>query len=53
MTKEEIEVLKIEHSQSGKMLLLPNGLWAHFGFGSENVLKELFNKSLDSHVLPE
>lgn len=109
MTKEEFEVLKLEHSQSGKTLkdflkekginygtyhywlkkkeneestgelapihfteekreqtassmdirhqgvslLFPNGLQAHFGAGSESMLKELFDKSLDGHVLPQ
>ena len=38
---------------SGAILLLPNGLRAHFGSGTEDVLRELLNKSLVSHVLPE
>ena len=37
---------------SGATLLFPNGLRAHFGSGTEGVLMELLNKSLDSHVLP-
>ena len=37
---------------SGATLLFPNGLRAHFGSGTEGVLIELLNKSLDSHVLP-
>ena len=37
---------------SGVSLLFPNGLRAHFGSGTEEVLLELFNKSLSSHVLP-
>ena len=37
----------------GATLLFPNGLRAHFGNGTENMLMELLNKSLDSHVLPE
>ena len=37
---------------SGAMLLFPNGLRAHFGAGSEAVLRELLNKSLSDHVLP-
>lgn len=40
-------------NHQGVMLLFPNGLQAHFGAGSESILKELFNKSLDSHVLPQ
>jgi putative transposase len=36
----------------GISLLFPNGLQAHFGAGSEEVLMELLDKSLDSHVLP-
>ena len=38
---------------SGATLLFPNGLRAHFGGGTENVLLELLNKSLSAHVLPE
>ena len=38
---------------SGATLLFSNGLCAHFGSGSEGMLMELLNKSLDSHVLPE
>ena len=37
---------------SGATLLFPNGLRAHFGVGSEDVLRELLDKSLTSHVLP-
>ena len=37
---------------SGVSLLFPNGLRAHFGVGSEDVLMELLDKSLSSHVLP-
>lgn len=37
---------------SGVSLLFPNGLRAHFGAGSEDVLMELLDKSLPSHVLP-
>ena len=37
---------------SGATLLFPNGLRAHFGSGTEGVLMELLNKSLESHVLP-
>ena len=37
---------------SGATLLFPNGLRAHFGSGTEDVLRELLNKSLVSHVLP-
>lgn len=36
----------------GVSLLFPNGLQAHFGVGSEDVLMELLDKSLSSHVLP-
>ena len=38
---------------SGATLLFPNGLRAHFGSGTENILLELLNKSLPAHVLPE
>ena len=38
---------------SGATLLFPNGLRAHFGSGTEDVLRELLDKSLVSHVLPE
>ena len=37
---------------SGATLLFPNGLRAHFRSGTEDVLRELLNKSLMSHVLP-
>ena len=37
---------------SGATLLFPNGLRAHFGSGTEDVLRELLDKSLTSHVLP-
>jgi len=37
---------------SGATLLFPNGLRAHFGAGSEDLLRELFDKSLLSHVQP-
>lgn len=37
---------------SGATLLFPNGLHAHFGIGTEDVLRELLDKSLVSHVLP-
>ena len=37
----------------GATLLFPNGLRAHFGSGTEDVLRELLDKSLLSHVLPE
>ena len=37
---------------SGATLLFPNGLRAHFGSGTEDVLRELLNKSLVNHVLP-
>lgn len=38
---------------SGATLLFPNGLRAHFGSGTEDVLRELLDKILVSHVLPE
>ena len=38
---------------SGATLLFPNGLRAHFGCGTEDVLFALLNQSLSSHVLPE
>ena len=37
---------------SGTTLLFPNGLRAHLGSGTESMLKDLFEKSLASHVLP-
>jgi len=37
---------------SGATLVFPNGLRAHFGSGSEDLLRELLYKSLMSHVLP-
>ena len=37
---------------SGTTLLFPNGLRAHFGAGTEDVLRDLLDKSLTSHVLP-
>ena len=36
----------------GATLLFPNGLRAHFGAGTEDVLRDLLYKSLTSHVLP-
>ena len=36
----------------GATLLFPNGLRVHFGSGTEDVLRELLDKSLVSHVLP-
>ena len=38
---------------SGSTVVFPNGLRAHFGSGTENVLREVLDKSLLSHVLPE
>ena len=37
---------------SGATLLFPNGLRAHFGSGTEDLLRDLLDKSLMSHVLP-
>lgn len=37
---------------SGATLLFPNGLRAHFGSGTEDMLRDLLDKSLMSHVLP-
>ena len=37
---------------SGATLLFPNGLRAHFGSGTEELLRDLLDKSLMSHVLP-
>ena len=37
---------------SGATLLFPNGLRAHFGSGTEQVLTDLLNKSLAGNVLP-
>lgn len=36
----------------GATLLFPNGLRAHFGSGTEELLRDLLDKSLVSHVLP-
>lgn len=36
----------------GATLLFPNGLKAHFGSGTENILMEVLQKSLRDHVLP-
>jgi putative transposase len=36
---------------TGATLLFPNGLRAHFGSGMEDVLHDLLDKSLMSHVL--
>ena len=41
-----------EDLPSGATLLFPNSLRAHFGSGTENMLMELLEKSLVSHVLP-
>ena len=38
---------------SGVSLLFPNGLRAHFGSGAEGILRDLLDKSLSAHVLPE
>ena len=38
---------------SGATLLFPNGLRAHFGSGTEALLREMLDKSLASHVLSE
>lgn len=37
---------------SGVSLLFPNGLRAHFGAGSDGMLRELLYKSLSQDVLP-
>lgn len=37
----------------GVMVAFLNGLRAHFGWGSEEMLMELFTKSLPDHVLPQ
>jgi putative transposase len=36
----------------GATLLFPNGLRAHFGRGTEEMLRELLNQILACHVLP-
>jgi len=36
----------------GVTLLFPNGLRAHFGSGTDDVLRDLLDKSLTHHVLP-
>ena len=40
-------------NSAGAMLLFPNGLRAHFGSGTEDALRDLLDKSLMRHVLPE
>lgn len=42
----------MEMEATGVVLAFPNGVRAHFGRGSEPVLREVLNKSL-GHVLPE
>ena len=43
-----------EQLPHGVALLFPNGLRAHFGSGSEDLLKEIFTQSLrNGHVYPE
>ena len=37
---------------SGTTLLFPNGLRAHFGAGTDDILMEILKKSLPVHVLP-
>jgi len=37
---------------TGATLLFPNGLRAHFGSGTEDLLRDLLDKSLVTHVLP-
>ena len=37
---------------SGTTLLFPNGLRAHFGAGTDDILLEILKKSLSNHVLP-
>ena len=37
---------------TGATLLFPNGLRVHFGSGTEDVLRDLLDKSLVNHVLP-
>ena len=37
----------------GVILAFPNGLRAHFGPGSEGMLKELLTQSLSDHVQPQ
>lgn len=45
-------VLFTEVVPVGATLLFPNGLRAHFGSGTEEMLMELLNRSLSAHVLP-
>ena len=37
---------------SGATLLFPNGVRAHFGSGTEDMLRDLLNQSLACHVQP-
>jgi putative transposase len=37
----------------GVTLLLPNGIRAHFGIGSEDAAMSFLSKSLQAYVLPE
>lgn len=38
---------------AGVMVAFPNGVRAHFGRGSEDLLMQVINQSLASHVLPQ
>jgi putative transposase len=49
---ESSAALFIGEMPSGAMLLFANGLRAHVGSGTEDVLRELLEKKLMSHVLP-
>ena len=49
---ESSAALFIGEMPSGATLLFANGLRAHVGSGTEDVLRELLGKKLMSHVLP-
>lgn len=49
---ESSAALFIGEMPSGATLLFANGLPAHVGSGTEDVLRELLEKKLMSHVLP-
>ena len=52
MTRESASAASANDMPSGTSLLFPNGLRAHFGPGSNDILVEILMKSLSGHVLP-
>ena len=49
---EQVSSVSSKDVPSGTTLLFPNGLRAHFGPGSNDILVEILMKSLAGHVLP-